>query len=273
MDDRSSHDPFAPQARPVEAPSFPEERLRRLGMTEAELAESREAFDGWTPDEQRQALDALMQVSDDELAGTITEGTDDERAVAVLDRWADRVADAGEYPDRDAALAAFAEAFPAPAEPDDDGLTDEERAAKQADAEREAAEVEAWIAGAVEAGDYPDAAAALAALESLQPVEGTGDEQDALVGDGSAGGQALAEQVASGGPGEAVEASADGDAAAGADPSNDEAEQRLARGATVEQMVEWVGDDVERAQAVLAAERDGKNRVTLVSAMETLVGG
>lgn len=239
VEDRS-HDPFAPQTRPEPAPSFPEDRLRRAGMTDEMIAESKSEWDGWSADEQRQSLEALTALSDDDLAEQVR-------------------------------LAADADA-------------DEDEQEKAAEAAKAQAEVDAWALGAVEAGDYANVDEAVAALAALQPAV-EGETPDALVGDGSAGGQAT---VAPGGPGEAVEAPADGDAAAGADPSGtvgvrdegdaradaltSEAQTRLDRGATVDEMVEWVNDDADRARAVLDLERAGKDRKTLVEALERIVG-
>jgi hypothetical protein len=39
---------------------------------------------------------------------------------------------------------------------------------------------------------------------------------------------------------------------------------------TVEAILAWVGDDPERAQAALEAERAGKNRSTLISELEAM---
>jgi hypothetical protein len=42
---------------------------------------------------------------------------------------------------------------------------------------------------------------------------------------------------------------------------------------TVQDVLDWVGDDPERAQEALVAERDGQNRSTLVSQLESISCG
>lgn len=218
---RRQHDPFAPQTARQPEPTFPEDRLRRAGMTDDEVTLARTEWEGWNPQERTEALNALAALSDDELAAQV----------------ADR-----------------------------DGTAD--------------AEPEALV------GDGSAGGQAVAGVEGERPDDSEpGVQISGETADGDVVPPAV-EQVAPGGPGEAVEAPADGEPAAGADPSpepanadtdalalRNDAEQRVARGATVEQMREWVGDDPARAAAALAAEQNGKNRKTLVEALEAIVSG
>lgn len=40
---------------------------------------------------------------------------------------------------------------------------------------------------------------------------------------------------------------------------------------SIKRVLDWVGDDVTRAQAALDAENDGEKRVTLINKLETIV--
>lgn len=47
-------------------------------------------------------------------------------------------------------------------------------------------------------------------------------------------------------------------------------ENKVPKG-TVHEVLDWVGDDKDRAQAALDAEKEGAERVTLISALEEIL--
>lgn len=98
--------PYSPRTRRDDAPSFPEGRLERLGMTAAELADARAQWDAMTAAEQTQAAESIAALSDDELLADVAE----QREAAVLDglaAWASDAVDAGTFQTTDAALDAL----------------------------------------------------------------------------------------------------------------------------------------------------------------------
>ncbi|QOR55352.1 MAG: hypothetical protein SHS37scaffold145_3 [Phage 71_18] len=76
--------PYAPRPRIIDgAPSFPEGRLRRLGMSEDELTDARAGWDAMTEAELVQAADALAVLTDEELAQQIAEARQDSPAALL----------------------------------------------------------------------------------------------------------------------------------------------------------------------------------------------
>lgn len=341
--DRTGHDPFAPLTVAEVAPSFPEDRLRRAGADEAELAESREAWEAWTPDEQRLALEALGRLTDEELADALAAdrrtGEDDltpeqeaakaaehEAMVAEVTAWARGEVAAGRYPDVQAAVLALQEyeaATAESAEPDwtrpeaEGGPSEDERLAEHArllesglsDSEaRGTVWPEPALVGDGSAGqclicaDLP--AETVALLPEHSPAQHAGDaildrEVEPMLGDpapeqewstvewwNAAGYRVLAQhdpegqvavldpeaqQVATGGPGEAAEAPGTGDAdQPGADPSVNPDE---VPDGNVETVVAWIGTNPSRAQVALLTEQAGKNRKGVTEHAERVLAG
>jgi hypothetical protein len=76
--------PYAPKPRMITGPpSYPEGRLRRLGMTEDELTEARTEWDSLTDAEQVGAADALAVLTDEELAEQIAEARNGQPAALL----------------------------------------------------------------------------------------------------------------------------------------------------------------------------------------------
>lgn len=246
--DRSQHDPFAPSAAAEPAPSFPEERLRRLGADDDDVAMSRETFDAMTPDEKRDALEALAALSDDELAEAIVESRDGRGQVdpdwTVLEEHGGPT-----EAERVAAHAALVEG----------GLSD--------------AEARGTVWPAVEPQEPADGSGS-AETQDGSP-EGVSDGEGSLTGDGATAEQRDAAQadgaeVATGGPGEA-------DAAPGSNPGADPSEptqgEQLIAGKT-DDVLDRVGDDADLARFALDAElvKGDRQRKGLVAGLEKVVG-
>lgn len=265
------------------APPLPAARLRELGATDDELHAATVEWAGLTPEQQTLAAAMMAEQSDDD----VREAIEDDRVHA----WADAEVEANRYPSRgDAfdALLAAGEWLAAVAEQDEQ---------RQADM---LATLQQWATDLVRSGEYPDEAAAAAAISAYlsdpdaQPVTLTGvvtpPEPDAT-GSGSDG---AAGAGSGGGSGPAPDQSAGESGAGGGstvfvpnEPVADLVPDKLVPadgypegGGTVSGVLAWIGGGADegdrRARAVYALQQEAArpegSRSTLIEAATKIAG-
>lgn len=258
--------PFAPRLRRVSEPGFPEARLRRVGATDAQVEQARVQWNELTPTERIEASNALAAITDAELAADVADWDDEDGEYqAVLEglmEWAQQqVADGAYASDAEAldALDALAsgepEALTGVVAPEPD-WSKPETAGGPTEANRQA-----YYAERMEAGLSPAEAA-----EDAWP--GGEDAHPMVAPDASGGpsapGEADPGAVGGAAPGEADEAGPDSQALAA------EAEAQLTE--PVWKVLDWIGQDHQRAHAVERIEGgpDGKGRKTILAYIEKL---
>lgn len=269
--------PYAPRTQRASAPSFPEGRFRRIGMTDDEVTDARARWDALTADEATAAAESIAALTDDELLADL----EDQREAAVLEglnAWAhEQVAD-GAFINTDVALDVLeALAF----------LPDDERAALLEAANSPApcllcaelapetvallpehdrlahvgsSVLDRPVEGRIEGNPFPD-------LEPFTVEWWTAAGYTVLAQHDDDGQVARFDppadgaEVAPGGPGEAGEVSPNGSPEGGTDPTPGaelvaDARARIADGTPPSKLLRWMGTDKGRAAALLVAERE-----------------
>lgn len=266
--DRTSHDPFAPLPRPEPAPSFPEDRLRRIGVSDADVETAREQWATWTPDEQRAALEALHEQTDEELAAAYREDTeagamtgdgaqrDVREASDALVKVASDLVAGGFVPDAATAVEMLSAV-----------LADEHLAAvASVNQDGEVLDTEGTVLAQIDLrGEDDDEGYEVAAgAEGERPDDA---EPGVQISGETADGETVppVAEVAPGGPGEADGASGEAAAEPGAQPSED------VPSGNVDTVVEWIGTDPVRARRALLAEGQGANRKGVMTYAEGVI--